>query len=616
MVSLAEAPRPGLEQKNLVMASAATAQDALDDQAALFDSDEFRMYCYKVLPCAKRAAHEWTTCPWAHPGEKARRRDPRVYSYLAIPCPDTKEGKECPRGDDCPNCHSLFEYWLHPSRYRTQLCRNNDGSHCKRQICFFAHSIDELRVPDHSHLNIPDELKQQSSGGSSPKTATAAAAAAPDSGSSSPSHKAHKDRRGGKSSAGKAPAAAKDWHAAGSPVHAAGTGSLSRHPSLPVPCAEHQVLCRSLSVDVGVRNGNAGGSSSTLARMAFGGFGSGSEAAAAGGMFSCAMPGDPEVPEPLPSPQRAAAMATAQQQQQMLALREQQQQQHLAEASLTAAAAQAMYEHNMNLQQLLMLQQQQQIKQQQAAAAWAGYGAAANAAAAAGFSSEYGSVMSSASPPLSPDSASLLSSVGPDDANSSMGGYTSYGSSSCSYVSPYAGGSSMSWQRPPLPRTLSGPTSYSPQAAQCNAQSPAFRYQSLDSGVSAAAAAASAMPGSAAEVAAMRSKQLQQAEMLRYSPQARALAMMAMHGGYAPPAGSMGMCASPQYAAQQQMMQAQQQQQQNAQQQGLGDQLNLGDVADLVDSVNRGELGECGSQVLTGVIGLLMQQLQHQQLAA
>jgi hypothetical protein len=32
----------------------------------------------------------------------------------------------CPRGKDCPFAHSMTEYFLHPSRYRTQLC--NDGS--------------------------------------------------------------------------------------------------------------------------------------------------------------------------------------------------------------------------------------------------------------------------------------------------------------------------------------------------------------------------------------------------------------------------------------------------------------------------------------------------------
>ncbi|KAF6256220.1 hypothetical protein COO60DRAFT_135613 [Scenedesmus sp. NREL 46B-D3] len=332
MVSLVEAPRPRLEQTPILMASAATAKNVVEDQTALFDTDEFRMYCYKVLPCAKRAAHEWTTCPWAHPGEKARRRDPRVYAYLAIPCPDTKEGKECPRGDDCPNCHSLFEYWLHPSRYRTQLCRNNDGSHCKRQICFFAHSVDELRVPDHSHLNIPDELLQQSSsaavgggGNTSPKTTTATA----DSSSvAHGSHKAHRDRRGGRGTAGKAPSrdagAASPMDACGSPAPrtpnaaapAGGSSSLSRGPSQPLPGADQHVLSGSLSVDVGVRGGggNSSSSASALACMASGGLcGAGAEAAAAG-MFSSAMAGDPEVPEPQLSPQRAAAMATAQQQ--------------------------------------------------------------------------------------------------------------------------------------------------------------------------------------------------------------------------------------------------------------------------------------------------------------
>lgn len=97
----------------------------------------------------------------------------------------------CAFGDHCPYAHNVFEYWLHPTRwvlghgaglegvvgwvhdctalksewpvwewpaacigiclyhtmppagpppplrYRTQLC--NDGSNCKRKICFFAH---------------------------------------------------------------------------------------------------------------------------------------------------------------------------------------------------------------------------------------------------------------------------------------------------------------------------------------------------------------------------------------------------------------------------------------------------------------------------------------------
>ena len=49
------------------------------------------------------------------------------------------------RGDACPYAHNVFEYWLHPTRYRTQLC--NDGEKCARKICFFAHTLEELRVP-------------------------------------------------------------------------------------------------------------------------------------------------------------------------------------------------------------------------------------------------------------------------------------------------------------------------------------------------------------------------------------------------------------------------------------------------------------------------------------
>lgn len=37
----------------------------------------------------------------------------------------------------------VFEYWLHPQRYRTQMCR--DGASCTRKVCFFAHSDLELR---------------------------------------------------------------------------------------------------------------------------------------------------------------------------------------------------------------------------------------------------------------------------------------------------------------------------------------------------------------------------------------------------------------------------------------------------------------------------------------
>ena len=41
-------------------------------------------------------------------------------------------------------------------RYRSQLC--NDGPKCRRKVCFFAHTIDELRVPPSKPFVAPDML--------------------------------------------------------------------------------------------------------------------------------------------------------------------------------------------------------------------------------------------------------------------------------------------------------------------------------------------------------------------------------------------------------------------------------------------------------------------------
>jgi hypothetical protein len=106
-------------------------------------TDNFRMFSYKVLPCAKRFGHDWTDCAYCHPGEKAQRRDPKKYSYIGVACPDMKKTGDCPRSDQCPYAHNVFEYWLHPTRYRSQLC--SYGQNCKRQVCFFAHTLTELR---------------------------------------------------------------------------------------------------------------------------------------------------------------------------------------------------------------------------------------------------------------------------------------------------------------------------------------------------------------------------------------------------------------------------------------------------------------------------------------
>ncbi|RDX97674.1 Zinc finger CCCH domain-containing protein 23, partial [Mucuna pruriens] len=108
-----------------------------------FSTDDFRMFQFKVRKCPRGRFHEWTECPYAHPSEKARRRDPRKYLYSATACPDYRKGN-CKRGDTCQFAHGVFECWLHPSRYRTQLCK--DGTACRRRVCFFAHTTHQLRL--------------------------------------------------------------------------------------------------------------------------------------------------------------------------------------------------------------------------------------------------------------------------------------------------------------------------------------------------------------------------------------------------------------------------------------------------------------------------------------
>ncbi|KZV37212.1 zinc finger CCCH domain-containing protein 23 [Dorcoceras hygrometricum] len=108
-----------------------------------FSCDDFRMFEFKVKKCTRAKPHDWTECPFAHPGEKARRRDPRRFHYSGSACPDFRKGT-CSRGDSCEYAHGVFECWLHPARYRTQPCK--DGIHCRRRVCFFAHTLEQLRV--------------------------------------------------------------------------------------------------------------------------------------------------------------------------------------------------------------------------------------------------------------------------------------------------------------------------------------------------------------------------------------------------------------------------------------------------------------------------------------
>ncbi|KAL0407733.1 UNVERIFIED_CONTAM: Zinc finger CCCH domain-containing protein 20 [Sesamum radiatum] len=148
--------------------------DDFDVPVDAFSCDNFRMFEFKVKKCALARSHDWTECPFAHPGEKARRRDPRKYHYSGSACPDFRRGA-CKRGDACEYAHGVFECWLHPARYRTQPCK--DGVHCRRRICFFAHTPEQLRVlpyttsPDASPGRVvQDSFVPMGLFGSSPKS--------------------------------------------------------------------------------------------------------------------------------------------------------------------------------------------------------------------------------------------------------------------------------------------------------------------------------------------------------------------------------------------------------------------------------------------------------------
>ncbi|KMT03254.1 hypothetical protein BVRB_8g197970 [Beta vulgaris subsp. vulgaris] len=121
--------------------SSTNSGELLDFHVEDYD-DDFFMYDFKVRKCTRARAHDWTECPFAHPGEKAKRRDPHKYDYSGTACSEFRKGG-CKKGDSCEFAHGVFECWLHPARFRTQACK--DGPGCKRRVCFFAHSPDQLR---------------------------------------------------------------------------------------------------------------------------------------------------------------------------------------------------------------------------------------------------------------------------------------------------------------------------------------------------------------------------------------------------------------------------------------------------------------------------------------
>jgi hypothetical protein len=137
-------------------------EPGLDPQLeALYASDNFRMYRFKVQRCpSSLTTHDWTDCPYLHPGEKARRRDPRKFHYSSELCADFRKNGKCAKRDTCRLAHGVFEMWLHPDKYRTELCR--DGTGCTRKVCFFAHTVGQLRWPGNGDDNLISESEMSS----------------------------------------------------------------------------------------------------------------------------------------------------------------------------------------------------------------------------------------------------------------------------------------------------------------------------------------------------------------------------------------------------------------------------------------------------------------------
>lgn len=151
-------PWPMVNDPTTEIFSPLTATNAdCRDSADVYSFDQFRMFEFKVRNCARGRSHDWTECPYAHPGEKARRRDPRKYHYSGASCADFRKGS-CMKGDACEFAHGVFECWLHPARYRTKPCK--DGTSCRRRVCFFAHTPEQLRVlPQHSPRSVAFEFQ-------------------------------------------------------------------------------------------------------------------------------------------------------------------------------------------------------------------------------------------------------------------------------------------------------------------------------------------------------------------------------------------------------------------------------------------------------------------------
>jgi hypothetical protein len=144
----------------------------------------------RIVACPRKFAHDWRACPFAHAGERARRRPLGGGGlwYSSQLCAAARGGDDggaaCPNGSTCGFAHNVFESHLHPERFRTQLCHNGPG--CTRPLCFFAHSGDELRAPLSGDCRAPGRPAAAKGATAAPPLTAAAPPPAAASGAGSP----------------------------------------------------------------------------------------------------------------------------------------------------------------------------------------------------------------------------------------------------------------------------------------------------------------------------------------------------------------------------------------------------------------------------------------------
>ena len=66
----------------------------------------------QVERCTTHCKHDWKKCPFSHPTENARRRDPRLHNYIPESCPNYKELGACSWGASARtllgDCHAVL----------------------------------------------------------------------------------------------------------------------------------------------------------------------------------------------------------------------------------------------------------------------------------------------------------------------------------------------------------------------------------------------------------------------------------------------------------------------------------------------------------------------------